>query len=292
MQEGRPELHNKSFRHVISSKCKICDSNDSIIISEVNGIKILRCNNCGQFYADVEAHANQIVYTQNYYVGYRMLENVGKQRYFKKTVEQITSLIPCGKLLDIGCGTGDFLEQAKGIFQIYGIETSQWAAKYAVNRLGCQIKTEGLKDSAYPAEYFDVVHCHHVIEHVEDPLTFLMDVRRILKPKGVLVIEIPNEFGHAINYIKNSFRAILFRKGWVPVTPPPEHRFYFSDSTFQSLIVKANFTIIQTNKHSLLAKGKENISPKKWKQNCGVIIIPLIEKLFKLKFGIQVFAVR
>ena len=95
-----------------------------------------------------------------------------------------------GKILDVGCGPGFLLSGLASRWERYGVEISKVAAGHA--RKYGEIFQGSLEDAAYPAEYFDMVVFHHVIEHLDDPLTTLREIRRVLCPGGWLILGTPD----------------------------------------------------------------------------------------------------
>jgi 2-polyprenyl-3-methyl-5-hydroxy-6-metoxy-1,4-benzoquinol methylase len=95
------------------------------------------------------------------------------------------------RVLEIGCDEGDFAVLLQG--EVWGIEPDPAAAMVAEGRLH-HVLTGTFNEVAasLPANYFDVVVCNDVIEHMRDHDRFLRDVRRFLVPNGVLVGSVPN----------------------------------------------------------------------------------------------------
>lgn len=97
-----------------------------------------------------------------------------------------------GKLLDIGCGYGFFLDLAhKKGWEVYGVEPCDHARAYAAKK-GILVDSENLFERAYNDELFDVVTLFYVLEHLPDPLRYLKEINRILKPGGLLLIRVPH----------------------------------------------------------------------------------------------------
>ncbi|EFK08319.1 methyltransferase domain protein [delta proteobacterium NaphS2] len=106
-----------------------------------------------------------------------------------------------GKVLDIGCATGNFLHVAeqKG-WEAVGIDLSPWVCRHLQEKGFTNVFNTTLEDAGFPDAYFDAVHLSHILEHVPKPIEFLMEIHRILKPKGRVIIEVPNESKFPWNY--------------------------------------------------------------------------------------------
>jgi SAM-dependent methyltransferase len=135
--------------------------------------------------------------------------------------------------LDIGCGTGDRLEvfKEKG-FQVFGIETSA-SAQHARKRLGPTITQGTLENTDFPDSFFDLLSLYNVLEHVHNPDYILAQVRRILKPNGFLIIEVPNS---------ESFQRRLFKAKWAAYDVPRD-LFYFNQKNLRELLNKTGYEV-------------------------------------------------
>jgi SAM-dependent methyltransferase len=101
-----------------------------------------------------------------------------------------------GRLLDIGCGTGNFLAAACDAgYEVTGIELDRNAARFAKERLGLQ-RVLPLTISEFAEQHvdqrFDVVTFFEVLEHQAAPLDFLENVKACLRPGGVIALSVPN----------------------------------------------------------------------------------------------------
>jgi len=103
---------------------------------------------------------------------------------------------PHGELLDVGCGTGNFLAAARDAgYRVTGIELDRNAARFAKERLGLQ-EVLPLTISEFaaqnPGEKFDLVTFFEVLEHQAAPAEFLRSVKSSLKPRGSIALSVPN----------------------------------------------------------------------------------------------------
>lgn len=139
---------------------------------------------------------------------------------------------PPGRVLDVGCGRGLLLRafQRRG-WEVQGTELSEAAAAYAREVLGLQVSIGELAGLGFPAGHFDAVTLWHVLEHLPDPQLLLAEVRRILKPGGVLFLGVPN-FG--------GWEARGCRAGWFHLDVP-RHLTHFTRDNLKQALETAGF---------------------------------------------------
>jgi len=103
------------------------------------------------------------------------------------------SALERGRILDVGCGNGMFLDRMRQLgWDVTGVEPDGAAVKVAREKLGLEVIEGSLEDAGLPDRYFDAVTMNHVIEHVPDPIGTLKECLRVLKPGGKLVVITPN----------------------------------------------------------------------------------------------------
>lgn len=145
-------------------------------------------------------------------------------------------------LLDIGCFTGEFLEeaQARGV-DGYGIELQEEAVAIARERLPNRVQCADVmaNDLGFSHERFDVVTLLGVIEHVTDPLKLLRRARDLLAPGGVCFIQTPNS---------EAILASVMRHLWPPYAPV-EHIHLFSKTSLRRLLEQEGFGSISIRRH-------------------------------------------
>ena len=168
------------------------------------------------------------------YIGYSN-PDVMRREEFNYQLEQITRFQPNGgRLLDVGCSTGEFLEMASqtGKYIIDGIDISSAAARVASARLRINIFAGTVDNIPAAPESYDVVTAWEVIEHMAEPAKFLRTIWRLLKPGGLLCLSTPNT-NKIRNRIPGKQRDIFFI--------PPEHLFYFNGRNLRILATKSGF---------------------------------------------------
>jgi 2-polyprenyl-3-methyl-5-hydroxy-6-metoxy-1,4-benzoquinol methylase len=114
-----------------------------------------------------------------------MLSNKFWVRYLKKLKK--------GKLLDVGCGRGFFLKEAEKHYLTYGVDIDQYNIKMSTSNTPSSILFADVNDlSLFNDEFFDIVTCFDVLEHVAKPFFALKEIHRVLKVGGISVITTPN----------------------------------------------------------------------------------------------------
>lgn len=142
------------------------------------------------------------------------------------------------KLLDIGCGDGLFLKRAeeKG-FEVYGIDLDKNSVKVANKKLSRgKVYNFSLKDFIDFAKEkglkFDIITFFEVLEHQDNPLGFLEDVKSLLKPHGLIAGSVPN---------RESFFQRLNRVLNPQLDAPPHHFLRFSKKSLYNLFHRGGF---------------------------------------------------
>jgi 2-polyprenyl-3-methyl-5-hydroxy-6-metoxy-1,4-benzoquinol methylase len=121
-------------------------------------------------------------------------EEKGRRLSAKPILKELRQFKKKGRLLEIGCAAGFFLDEArKDGWDVYGVEISKWACDYARNDLGITNIFNGpLEKAGYPQDYFDAVVMKDVIEHLIDPKGVFAEIKRILKPGGMICVNTPD----------------------------------------------------------------------------------------------------
>jgi len=137
-------------------------------------------------------------------------------------------------ILDIGCGTGDFLATCqKSGFLVTGIEPNQKAKKLTSSKVNSEIYTD---ISEITSQKFDCITMWHVLEHVPNLEEYISNLKQLLKPNGTLIIAVPNY---------KSFDANYYGKFWAAYDVP-RHLWHFSQKSISVLFRKENMKVIKT----------------------------------------------
>ncbi|MFX0135401.1 MAG: class I SAM-dependent methyltransferase [Candidatus Hodarchaeota archaeon] len=149
------------------------------------------------------------------------------------------------RILDIGCGNGILLTLVKSKYrELYGIDISNYALsiakKHGVKTFKIDLNKEKLP---FKDNFFDMVVCLDVIEHIFDPYYLLAEIHRVLKLKGELIISTPN-----IRFLKHLYSLLI--KGRFPKTSNDfelydgGHIHYFTFKDMKNILEKTGFKIL------------------------------------------------
>ncbi|HEY44799.1 MAG TPA: class I SAM-dependent methyltransferase [Anaerolineae bacterium] len=154
---------------------------------------------------------------------------------FDRRLRIIQEFKPEGRVLDVGCGPGFFMEVAerKG-YDVWGLDPSSYIVRVAQERFGEHVREGTLQTANFENQSFDVIVSFDTFEHIYEPIIFLDASRELLTSEGVLVITTPNT---------KSLLARVSGRRWVSFKIP-EHIFYWSPSTI-SKAMKGRFKILR-----------------------------------------------
>lgn len=224
-------------------KCPICKNNSQKFFTKNYDVlnkknyKIFKCSICLHKNTKINDKQNiQLLYNENYY---------GKNnKKFKNFFEKVSILlrnlriknflsIKNKKILDIGFGRGIEISILQKKNQTYGVEIT---SKYFKNLRKIGVKTflnKNLNLKMFKNEFFDYIFMWHNLEHQKDINSLIKKIYKILKPKGYLIIEVPNS---------ESMQARLDKKHWL-YWDAPRHINHFSITSISKLLLNYGFRI-------------------------------------------------
>jgi SAM-dependent methyltransferase len=211
---GPPERIDKqgtlTFAEFETVACDHCGSDDERVLFEgpdrLHGLpghfRLVRCAGCGWIRQNPRPTRETIdvYYPRDYEPFIRPIDDESLLRRWDrrygmiKRCRAIVSYQMSGRLLDVGCATGNFLHEMRrrGGWDVYGVEPNLEAAAYAVQRFGHQVHVGTLADASYAAGSFDVITMWNVLEHLHRPWDDLLRVRDLLRHGGLFVFSVPN----------------------------------------------------------------------------------------------------
>ncbi len=232
--------------------CPICNSTETkLFLSCVDHtvsretFDIVQCNSCdfrftnprpeesklGEYYKSEEyvSHSN----TKKGFVN-STYQLVRKYTLLKK-LQLISKHFKTGKILDIGCGTGEFLNTCKiAKWNTLGVEPSPEARKMATENYGLDVREE-LEIKNLESERFDVITMWHVLEHVPKLNERIEDLKRLIKTNGIIIIAVPN---------CNSLDAKTYKEQWAAYDVP-RHLYHFTPKDIESIFKKHGLKTVQ-----------------------------------------------
>lgn len=250
--------------------CDLCSSSDFILkftatSTEFNeAFRLVECQKCGLVYLNPRPTKAEIgkYYPQENYYAYQGLDDKSWNNFRQKVKNFILESQPGyadnlqwirkvlwllsrrslmvqvpnmkgGRILDVGCGNGYFLKWLKEHgWETYGVEISQAACQVA-QKHGLKVFNGELAEAKYPSNHFDVVAMNQVLEHVYSPRNYFREIKRILKPNGLLIACLPNF---------NCFESKLFGPFWLALEVP-RHLFFFTPETLRKLAQAEDFQV-------------------------------------------------
>ncbi len=238
--------------------CPICGSTDHSkervvkdFMTSKEDFTLLRCNDCqfvftsprpsedeiGRYYESDEyiSHSNKS--SGIFDVAYKMVRSraiISKEKLISKWAKHK------GRLLDYGCGTGEFLGYSKKSgWDCMGVEPSKVASSQAVNNHNLKVYSpdEFVLKQASLHNSFEAITLWHVLEHLDNPVNKLKMFNQLLTEEGVLVVAVPNH---------ESYDAVKYGSYWA-AWDTPIHYSHFSKSTLINAADQAGFAVVDIN---------------------------------------------
>ncbi len=237
----------------VLQQCPVCNSTelapnvlsakDYLVSGET--FQIARCNQCGFLFTNPRPNDEKLgdYYQSTDYISHSETKKglVNKlylmaRRYTLRRKVRIVADASSGKrLLDIGCGVGAFLHEAKqNGFEVLGIEPEESARAIADEKYG--VKVLPVPEFTQIADASrDAITLWHVLEHVEDLDLYWTNFQRILAPGGTLIIAVPNP---------ESPDAVFYQGNWAAYDVP-RHLYHFRKDDLRFLAKKYSFQLNQ-----------------------------------------------
>lgn len=218
-------------------ECPACAAEDSSAFT-LGTTPLERCRECGLVFSPRYGDPSEI-YVEGYLFGQtdfgldvmhpvfqEYLSHASRIRL--ELIERVTGRR--GSVLDVGCGTGEFLEVAERRgWDAAGVEPVAESAAYAVKNRGLRVLPVTLEESGLPERSFDLVTAFHVVEHMTDAVGFLSSMARWAKPGGFVATEVPNW---------HSFHRRNAGSAWSGLRPL-EHIGHYSPGTLKAAFRRA-----------------------------------------------------
>lgn len=235
------------------SACPVCDNEtfttflecpDHFLSKEI--FTIAKCEKCGFLFTNPRPEASEL---SAYYKSAEYISHSNSRKGLINTVYQlvrnytisrklnlIQSFLKKGKLLDIGCATGEFLNYCKiRKWDVFGIEPDESSRQKGIENYSLEIKDESHLDNL-PPESFEIITMWHVLEHVPFLNERIDQLHKLLHPDGYLFIAVPNA---------NSHDAKFYNSYWAAYDVP-RHLYHFTIDTITRIFLKHDFDLVRT----------------------------------------------
>ncbi len=228
-------------------QCGYCNSSARSHYLALDIGAIVQCNDCKGYYVSPRVADEVILAKLQYWAKQDAVDECriaeyfseGMIEYHKEELEIISQYLPeKGKLLDIGCSLGAFLQTAdrKG-YEAFGIDLGKASIRYARNNLDLNVVEGSIELLPFEDESMDVITIYEVIEHLLSPQNSMREISRVLKPQGILAVSTPN---------LDSFTRISLGKGWWVINSPDEHIHLFTVKSLAAFMERAGFKVLST----------------------------------------------
>lgn len=183
--------------------CRLCGSEARLfrVIEKWSpSLVIFRCQKCGFQFQDIKTNETLHFYDEGYYTGQGLYTYQDERQNKKASMAVWQARVKCiaqkdksqgpKRWLDVGCAFGGLLEVAQSFgYGVYGLEVSEYAARYASQIFPGRIWVGNIENYVLPQDFFSVVSLIEVIEHLGDPLKALKNSYGTLQKGGVLLIQ-------------------------------------------------------------------------------------------------------
>ncbi|MBU0952736.1 MAG: methyltransferase domain-containing protein [Elusimicrobia bacterium] len=228
------------------TKCNICDSGESVVLID-GDYKYVRCKQCGLVYKNPRVPEEEWISS----LKESARENAGEifleaeKELFADIISKIDKKrAPAAvniKLLDIGCGYGAFLALArlrKG-WDVAGTEMGIQAANFVRNVYGVNVYQKNIQDMNIRDKEYDIVTLFGVLDFFYDPVNELVEIKRIIKADGLLVMRLNNGLWH-LNLTRFAWPLVFLK-----LFPAVLHLYVFTPKSVKKMLEKAGFESIE-----------------------------------------------
>lgn len=228
-------------------ECIFCKKENSHIVIEENGYRGRKCNQCGLIYISPRPSFDEIINLYRHNAASEFTEvNIPREfagrLHAKHNLKIISSYVKKGTILEIGSGSGYFLDEARRLgFEPYGIEINPIQVKFIRNELRIPCEESPLTRYVFGEKQFDIVYHCDVISHFFDPISEFRKIQEKMKEGGLLIFETGN-FGE----ISQKYFRQIQRFNY------PQHLFLFSTNNQIELLDITGFKLVKIYRYSIL----------------------------------------
>lgn len=227
--------------------CNLCGRDSTRLLIKRQLFNIVQCKACGLIYENprlTEAEDLKNIIADGVEVEHKKeVWYDAKIKLFQNNLKRIERIVSKGKLLDVGCGYGTFLEIARNnSWQVEGVEIAESASRYTKEKLGIRV-FKSLGEIQPENSNLSLVTFWEVLNQMYHPQEALLEAKKILRPGGLVALRLQNAAFHV------HIQRILMRLGSIHALlgsmPFIFHRYIFSADTIKKMLEKAGFKDIK-----------------------------------------------
>jgi SAM-dependent methyltransferase len=234
--------------------CNYCASSEYSIVYQLHDLLLdrqdskatfVKCARCGLLYqnprptpAEMETHYPPEYESYTHTINRKELSLLQRKVYqygIDKRSRYVLNHKSRGHLLDVGCSTGLFLHgmQQYSNWELTGVEINPFAAEIAQKQHNLDIHVGTLEQAQFSDKSFDAITLWDVFEHLHNPSGSLIEIHRVLKDDGILIVRVPN---------LDSWDAKLFGRYWAGLDAP-RHLYVFNRDLLTKIFDKCGFRV-------------------------------------------------
>jgi len=229
----------------VIAPCLLCGGGEYRQVLRRDAVDIIRCRKCGLMRVDPLPSRDDVLanYRERFFEGNGSYlpydaDEALRKRSFRRLLTAIERYRQGGRLLDVGCATGLFLEVLGRHWEGIGLDISRYACEIASKRTGRRIECGELTEVDLGDKNFEVVTMWNLIEHVRSPIRHFERANHVLSGDGILALTTGDI---------DSLAARLLGRHWRLITPRT-HLFYFTEQTIKAALAETGFEVLNVTR--------------------------------------------